>query len=152
MLRYVRRALEKAPAGDGLCQRGATLRMGICKETYANWEKDKTMPVAAQFYPVVTFLDHAPVPAARHLQGACKQSGGPLTPPSRRSSATWDGTAERSRDTSMAYGRSCQPDATSWRPSWRLRSPTLPAFGGCLAAEVPRTANSLSMRVLTDAS
>lgn len=41
--------------------------MGILTETYANWEKDKTAPVAAQFWPVVEFLGYDPTPAARTL-------------------------------------------------------------------------------------
>jgi transcriptional regulator with XRE-family HTH domain len=43
-----------------LLQREAAERMGIGKETYANWEKDKTTPVASQFRPVVTFLGYDP--------------------------------------------------------------------------------------------
>jgi hypothetical protein len=30
--------------------------MEICEESYANWEKGKTEPVASQFRPVVTFI------------------------------------------------------------------------------------------------
>ncbi len=35
----------------GLFQREAAARMGIATETYINWEKGKTEPVAAQFRP-----------------------------------------------------------------------------------------------------
>ena len=41
--------------------------MDILTETFANWEKDKTKPVAAQFQPVVTFLGYDPSPEARTL-------------------------------------------------------------------------------------
>ncbi len=41
--------------------------MGIWTETYANWEKDKTEPVATQFRPVVEFLGYDPTPAARTI-------------------------------------------------------------------------------------
>jgi len=46
--------------------------MGIWKETYGNWEKDKTRPVAAQFRPVVTFLGYDPTPEARTLSERLK--------------------------------------------------------------------------------
>ena len=36
--------------------------MYILTETYTNWEKDKTVPVAAQFQPVVQFLGYDPSP------------------------------------------------------------------------------------------
>lgn len=41
--------------------------MGIGKETYANWEKGKTEPVAAQFRPVVEFLGYDPTPEPETL-------------------------------------------------------------------------------------
>lgn len=34
--------------------------MGISRDTYVNWEKGKTRPVAAQFRPVVAFLGYDP--------------------------------------------------------------------------------------------
>jgi AraC-like DNA-binding protein len=41
--------------------------MGIWPESYANWEKDKTRPVAAQFRPAVEFLGYDPNPAPQTL-------------------------------------------------------------------------------------
>ena len=37
--------------------------MGILTETYLNWEKGHTQPVASQFRPVVAFLGFDPSPA-----------------------------------------------------------------------------------------
>ena len=59
--------LKKRRRQLGLLQREVAVRMGICKETYASWEKDKTKPVAAQFRPVITFLGYDPTPEARTL-------------------------------------------------------------------------------------
>lgn len=59
--------LKKRRRQFGLLQREAAVRMEICKEAYANWEKDKTKPVAAQFRPVVTFLGYDPTPEAKTL-------------------------------------------------------------------------------------
>ena len=41
--------------------------MGIQRDTYVNWEKDKTRPVAAQFRPVVAFLGYDPTPEPQTL-------------------------------------------------------------------------------------
>ena len=41
--------------------------MGIKADTYANWEKGKTEPVAAQFRPVAQFLGYDPSPVPRTL-------------------------------------------------------------------------------------
>ena len=41
--------------------------MGILPETYLNWEKGHTAPVASQYRPVVTFLGHDPNPAPTTL-------------------------------------------------------------------------------------
>jgi transcriptional regulator with XRE-family HTH domain len=51
----------------GLLQREAADRMGIQRDTYANWEKGKTEPVAAQFRPVVVFLGYDPTPTPTTL-------------------------------------------------------------------------------------
>lgn len=59
--------LKKRRKELGLFQREAAARMGIVKETYANWEKNKTKPVAAQFRPVRTFLGYDPSPEATTL-------------------------------------------------------------------------------------
>ena len=55
--------LKKRRRELGLLQREAAERMGIWAETYANWEKGKSEPVAAQFRPVVLFLGYDPTPA-----------------------------------------------------------------------------------------
>ncbi|MDP1962656.1 MAG: helix-turn-helix transcriptional regulator [Reyranella sp.] len=52
--------LKKRRRELGLLQKEAAVRMGIGTETYANWEKGKTQPVAAQFRPVVEFLGYDP--------------------------------------------------------------------------------------------
>jgi transcriptional regulator with XRE-family HTH domain len=59
--------LKKRRRELGLLQREAAERMGIQRDTYVNWEKDKTTPVASQFRPVVAFLGCDPSPAARTL-------------------------------------------------------------------------------------
>jgi transcriptional regulator with XRE-family HTH domain len=41
--------------------------MGIGTETYSNWEKGKTEPVASQFRPVVAFLGYDPTPTPTTL-------------------------------------------------------------------------------------
>ena len=41
--------------------------MSISTDTYANWEKGKTEPVAAQFRPVLEFLGYDPTPAPKTL-------------------------------------------------------------------------------------
>jgi transcriptional regulator with XRE-family HTH domain len=51
----------------GLLQREAAERMGIQRDTYVNWEKDKTRPVASQFRPVVAFLGYDPTPTPETL-------------------------------------------------------------------------------------
>jgi transcriptional regulator with XRE-family HTH domain len=59
--------LKKRRRQLGLLQREAAERMGIGTETYANWEKGKTEPVASQFRPVVAFLGYDPTPAPSTL-------------------------------------------------------------------------------------
>ena len=59
--------LKKRRKKLGLFQREAAERMGILTETYANWEKDTTEPVAAHFRPVTEFLGYDPTPEARTL-------------------------------------------------------------------------------------
>lgn len=54
--------LKKRRRELGILQREAAERMDILTETYANWEKDKTTPVASQFRPVVEFLGYDPSP------------------------------------------------------------------------------------------
>jgi hypothetical protein len=51
----------------GLLQREAAERIGIQRDTYVNWEKDKTRPVASQFRPVVAFLGYDPTSEPRTL-------------------------------------------------------------------------------------
>jgi transcriptional regulator with XRE-family HTH domain len=50
-----------------LLQRGAAERMGISRDTYVNWEKGKTKPVASQFRPVVAFLGYDPMGEPKSL-------------------------------------------------------------------------------------
>ena len=59
--------LKKRRRELGLLQREAAKRMGILTETYLNWEKGHTEPVASQFRPVVAFLGYDPSPAPRTL-------------------------------------------------------------------------------------
>jgi transcriptional regulator with XRE-family HTH domain len=59
--------LKKRRRELGLLQREAAVRMGIGTDTYANWERGKTEPVAAQFQPVVEFLGYDPTPAPETL-------------------------------------------------------------------------------------
>jgi len=65
--------LKKRRRELGLLQREAAERMGIQRDTYVNWEKDKTSPVASQFRPVVAFLGYDPTPRPKDPRGA---SGG----------------------------------------------------------------------------
>jgi hypothetical protein len=41
--------------------------MDIGTDTYANWEKGKTEPVASQFRPVLQFLGYDPMPEPKTL-------------------------------------------------------------------------------------
>lgn len=41
--------------------------MGIQRDTYVNWENDKTRPVPAQFRPIVAFLGYDPTPEPQTL-------------------------------------------------------------------------------------
>jgi transcriptional regulator with XRE-family HTH domain len=50
-----------------LLQREAAAAVGICIETYINWEKDRTRPTAAQFRPVIAFLGYDPSPKPETL-------------------------------------------------------------------------------------
>jgi transcriptional regulator with XRE-family HTH domain len=59
--------LKKRRKELGLLQREAAERMGIGTDTYANWEKDKTKPVASQFRPVVALLGYDPMPGPSTL-------------------------------------------------------------------------------------
>jgi transcriptional regulator with XRE-family HTH domain len=59
--------LKKQRRQLGLLQREAAERMGIQRDTYVNWEKDKTRPVPSQFQPVVAFLSYDPTPAPTTL-------------------------------------------------------------------------------------
>lgn len=54
--------LKKRRRQLGLLQREAADRIGIGTDTFANWEKGKTEPVAARFRPVVEFLGYDPMP------------------------------------------------------------------------------------------
>jgi DNA-binding XRE family transcriptional regulator len=54
--------LKKRRCELALLQREAAQYMGILTETYANWEKGKTEPAAAQFRPVIAFLGFDPSP------------------------------------------------------------------------------------------
>jgi transcriptional regulator with XRE-family HTH domain len=59
--------LKKRRRELGLLQREAAERMGIQRDTYVNWEKGNTEPVAAQFRPVVEFFGYDPTPAPTTL-------------------------------------------------------------------------------------
>ncbi len=59
--------LKKRRRELGLLQREAAGRMGILTETYLNWEKGHTEPVAAQFRPVIAFLGFDPSPTPKTL-------------------------------------------------------------------------------------
>jgi DNA-binding XRE family transcriptional regulator len=64
--------LKKRRRGLGLLQREAAERMGIQRDTYVNWGKDKTRPVPSQFRPVVAFLGYGPTPAPETLSERLK--------------------------------------------------------------------------------
>ena len=59
--------LKKRRKELGLFQREVAAQMGIGTETYANWEKGNTKPVAAQFRPIVAFLGYDPSPTPKTL-------------------------------------------------------------------------------------
>jgi len=50
-----------------LLQREAAAAIGICTETYINWEKDRTRPTAAEFRPLIAFLGYDPSPRPETL-------------------------------------------------------------------------------------
>jgi len=59
--------LKKRRKELGLLQREAAEQIGILTETYANWEKDKTRPVASRFQLVMAFLSYDPTPTPKAL-------------------------------------------------------------------------------------
>ena len=59
--------LKKRRKELGLLQREAANQMGIGIDTFRNWERGKTEPVASQFPPVVAFLGYDPTPASSTL-------------------------------------------------------------------------------------
>lgn len=59
--------LKKCRKELGLLQREAGERMGVTKETAANWEKGHTKPVPSQFKPVVVFLGYDPTSGSAFL-------------------------------------------------------------------------------------
>jgi transcriptional regulator with XRE-family HTH domain len=59
--------LKKRRRELGLLQREASERMGIQRDTYVNWEKGRTEPVASQFRPIVAFLGYDPTPEPQTL-------------------------------------------------------------------------------------
>lgn len=71
--------LKKRRRELGLLQREVAARLGCNVFTYANWEKDKTQPVASQFRPVIDFLGYDPSPEpvtlAERLQAKRRQLG-----------------------------------------------------------------------------
>jgi hypothetical protein len=73
--------------------------IGIGTDTYANWEKGNTEPVASQFRPVVAFLGYDPTRAPLPLQNGCKPCGAHWVLPSHRVPGTSGGTPARSPDT-----------------------------------------------------
>lgn len=62
----------------GLKQQEAGERMGVGKETVANWEKGKTRPITTQFEPVLAFLGYDPMPAGRTLAERLEAKRRPL--------------------------------------------------------------------------
>ena len=90
--------LKKRRRELGLLQREAAKLLGILTETYANWEKDRTEPVASQFRPVVAFLGFDPSPApttlAERLEARRRATGMTFTQAARH--LGWDeGTLTR---------------------------------------------------------
>jgi len=52
--------LKKRRRELGLLQRKAAEMLGVSTDTVINWATDKTIPVAAQFRPVVALLGYDP--------------------------------------------------------------------------------------------
>jgi hypothetical protein len=73
--------------------------MEIGVETYANWEKSKTEPVASQFRPVVTFLGYDPTPAPSSLAARLQAKRRTLGVTFSQVAGTWGGTPAPSPDT-----------------------------------------------------
>ena len=63
---------EKRRRELGLLRRETATQMGISRDTYVNWEKGKTGPVAAQFRPVMVFLGYDPTPQPSSLADRVK--------------------------------------------------------------------------------
>lgn len=61
--------LKKRRKELGLLQREAAIQMGVDTFTYINWEKDRTIPIASRFRPVIEFLGYDPTPAPTSLAG-----------------------------------------------------------------------------------
>jgi DNA-binding XRE family transcriptional regulator len=59
--------LKKRRRELGLLQRDAATRMGGSTATVVLWETNRARPVAAQFRPLVEFLDYDPTPEPQTL-------------------------------------------------------------------------------------
>jgi transcriptional regulator with XRE-family HTH domain len=127
--------LKKRRRELGLLQREVAGRMGIGKETYANWEKDKTIPVASQFWPVVAFLGYDPSPDPTTLAErlAAKRRALGITFDQVAKHLGWDpGTLTRYLN-----------------GTWRMpadRNSSLEAFLSASEADLSRSPNSLRRR------
>ena len=119
--------LKKRRKELGLLQREAGERMGVSKETVANWEKDKTKPVPSQFKPVVAFLGYDPSTAPVTLKDrlAAKRRGLGVTFDQVANHLGWDGgTLTRYLDGtwSIPAARAAALDAFLGAPASDLRS------------------------------
>ncbi len=124
--------LKKRRRELGLLQRVAAERMGILTETYANWEKGKTGPVAAQFRPVVTFLGYDPTPPPTTLVER-------LEAKRRLLGATF---------AQVARYLGCDPGTLTryLNGTWRMSPDRAASLGAFLSAEVAELAAVLSSR------
>jgi transcriptional regulator with XRE-family HTH domain len=61
----------------GLLQREVAKLIGCHQDTYINWEKDRTQPVASRFRPVIELLgyDPSPAPLAERVQAKRRELG-----------------------------------------------------------------------------
>jgi transcriptional regulator with XRE-family HTH domain len=91
--------LKKRRRQLGLLQRETAAQMGVLTETYANWEKDKTKPVASQFRPVVALLGYDPTPAPQSLKERFEARRRALGMTFSQAACIWAGIRAASPDT-----------------------------------------------------
>jgi len=61
--------LKRKRLMSGLLQKEVALKLGVCKQTYMEWEKDKYSPSIQHWPQLIAFLGYTPYPKPRSLGG-----------------------------------------------------------------------------------